>query len=163
MKSRGGHKSPAKALTPDQVLERMERYCAYRERCRLEVAAKLREFGLPAAETAQIYQLLEDEGFFNEKRFAESFVRGKFRSNRWGRIRIRLELQRRSVNSQWIEEAIAGIDAQEYLQAIDTAIARRQPTDAATRAKTAAALIRAGFEPSLVFERLNCSEWERDA
>lgn len=163
MKSWGGRKSPVKALTPDKVLERMERYCAYQERCPSEVAAKLREFGLPAAETAQIYQLLEDEGFFDEKRFAESFVRGKFRSNRWGRIRIRLELQRKSVNPQWIEEAIAGIDEQEYVQAIDSAIARRQPIDATTRAKTAAALIRAGFEPSLVFERLDCGEWERDA
>ncbi|MFN4080809.1 MAG: regulatory protein RecX [Saprospiraceae bacterium] len=154
MKRLGSRKLPSKPLTPDQVLERMERYCAYQERCPSEVAAKLREFDLPAVEAGQIYQLLQAEGFFDEKRFAEAFTRGKFRSNRWGRARIRLELLRRAIDPQLIEEALAQIDPQEYLQVLDAAIARRQTADAVERAKTAAALIRAGYEPALVFERL---------
>jgi len=37
-------KQPAKPLTPDQVLDKMAKYCAYQERCVKDVRDKLKTY-----------------------------------------------------------------------------------------------------------------------
>ena len=74
--------------TPEQVLEKMERYCAYRDRCRREADEKLRSFGLTEDENTVIMRSLEDGRFLDEERFARSFVRGKYRIKKWGETRL---------------------------------------------------------------------------
>jgi regulatory protein len=145
----------APPLSEDEALAKLEHFCAYRERCPQEVKQKMQELRLDAATSAQLYQLLEAEGFFNEKRFAEVFVRSKFRSNHWGRIRIRLELQMRDIDPDIREVALyEQIDEEEYAAYIKTALAKKLAqygNDPQARTKAAAALVRAGFEPNLVF------------
>ncbi len=105
----------------------------------------------------QLYQVLEADGFFNEERFAQAFAGGKFRVNHWGRVRIRLELQRRAIAPHFIRQALESIDETEYRTVLTQLIEqkRRQNRSAdprQLRQKIAAAIIRAGFEPELVFQ-----------
>lgn len=101
--------------TPDQALEKMERYCAYRDRCRLETEEKLRSFGLTENENEEVMRRLEDGRFLDEERFAHSFVRGKYRMKKWGETRLRAELAARGIPGQLIEKAIGGINREEYM------------------------------------------------
>lgn len=147
----------SRPLTPDEALQKMERFCAYRERCPKEVRSKLAEFGLSRADAEQIYQVLEEDKFFNEARFAMAFAGGKFRYNYWGRVRIRQELKMRSISPELIAQALDSIDQEEYEALIHKLLDKKREQysgDDNAREKTAASLIRAGFEMDLVFRFL---------
>lgn len=141
-------------LTPDEVLAKVESFCAYRERCPSEVRQKIRDLGMDGETAEQIYSVLEADGFFNEARFAEAYAGGKFRVNHWGRVRIRLELQRRRIDPQLIRQALESIDEEEYTSMLKQLIDKKRRQLGAGRqdkSKIAAAIIRAGYEPELVF------------
>ncbi len=146
-----------KPLTPDEALQKMERFCAYRERCPKEVRSKLAECGLAQADAEQIYQVLQDDKFFNEARFAMAFAGGKFRYNYWGRVRIRQELWMRDISPALVSQALESIDEAEYEALIHKLLDKKREQyakDPNVREKTAASLIRAGFEMELVFRFL---------
>lgn len=150
-----------KPLTTDEALAKLEYYCAYQERCPKEVRTKLATLGVPRAEAEQIFHLLQEEGFINEERFAMAFAGGKFRVNHWGRVRIRMELRMRNIAADLIEKALGSIDETAYTdvlkQLLDKKRAYYEGKEQA-RDKTAASLIRAGFEPERVFAMVN-HEW----
>lgn len=144
-------------LTPDEVLAKVEAFCAYRERCPWEVRQKLRELGMEGETAEQIYTVLETDGFFNEARFAIAYAGGKFRINHWGRVRIRLELQQRHIAPALIRQALESIEETEYRAVLQQLIERKRRQlgpGKHERNKIAAAIIRAGFEPELVFQYL---------
>ena len=70
---------PRKTYTLDEAQKRLERYCAYQERCHQDVRRKLTEMRMiPEAQDKIIVHLL-DHDFLNEQRFVDAFIRGKFR------------------------------------------------------------------------------------
>lgn len=142
------------SITPDQALQKMERFCAYRERCPKEVRSKLKEMGLSRADSEQIYQVLQEDNFFNEERFALAYAGGKFRSNQWGRVRIRQELKMRSIAPEYIAKALDAIPEEEYEALVRKLMERKMQQyegDNNARDKTIASLSRAGFELDLLF------------
>ncbi len=144
-------------LTPDEALQKMERFCAYRERCPKEVRSKLAECGLSNADAEQIYQVLQEDKFFNEERFALAYAGGKFRCNSWSRVRIRQELQMRDISPALVSQALESIDQAEYEALIQKLLDKKREQyakDPNAREKTAASVIRAGFEMELVFRFL---------
>jgi regulatory protein len=152
---RNGHSNGP--FSPDQCLTKMEHFCAYRERCPKEVWAKLAELGAEGEDAQQIFQALQGDNFFDEQRFAQAYAGGKFRNNHWGKIRIRLELQVRDIPVQIIHQALDSIEIEEYEGLLMKLIEKKWTQfaeDDRQRDKTAAALIRSGFEPELVFKNL---------
>lgn len=141
--------------------------CARSERCRSDLAAKLRLRGCPSAEATALLDRLEREGFIDEERFARAFVADKFRFDRWGRIKISQHLRLKGISSATISEALGQIDEEEYLKALTAFITSRtaratgdaEPSDPAEayaiRQKVARAAISRGYEPHLVFSRLD--------
>jgi regulatory protein len=148
---------PAQPLTPDEILAKLENYCAYRERSPKEVRAKLAELGARHDIADQIYTVLETDGYFNEARFAQAFAGGKFRINHWGRVRIRIELRMRGIAPNLIRDALAAIDETEYIALLQRLLEQKREYYAGAdnaREKTVAALMRAGFEQDLIFTYL---------
>ena len=146
-----------KPLTPDEALQKMERFCVYRERCPKEVRSKLAECGLSHVDAEQIFQVLQEDKFFNEERFAMAFAGGKFRCNNWSRVRIRQELQMRDISPTLVSQALESIDQTEYEALIQKLLDKKREqyaNDLNAREKTAASVIRAGFEMELVFRFL---------
>jgi len=144
----------SKQLTTDEALSKLEYFCAYRERCPKEVRTKLSELGMRGEAAEQIFHVLQEDGFFNEERFAMAFAGGKFRVNHWGRIRIRIELRMRNIAPELIEQALASIDEDAYIGLLQDLLEKKRQYyegQEQARDKTIAALIRAGFEPELVF------------
>lgn len=101
------------------------RYCSYQERSPFEVKQKLREYALPADKVDEIMDLLLDDNFINEERFATLFVRGKVKVKRWGLYKIIEGLSKKGVNSEEVTKAIATIDETVYAENLDYLVDRK--------------------------------------
>ena len=66
----------------------------------------------------RIISRLKQEKFIDESRFARAFVNDKFRFNRWGKYKIRCELQRKGISEDVIDQALALLEAEAYNQVL---------------------------------------------
>ena len=98
----------------DQYLNKLKRFCDYQERCHKEVKTKIRALKVPFSLHQKLLQQLIEEGYLNEQRFVESFVRGKFRIQSWGKVRIKNELKARQISDYLIEKTLNQINEQDY-------------------------------------------------
>jgi regulatory protein len=116
---------PLKKFTPDQSLQKIKRYCAYQERCHLEVRNKLFSYGLSSPAVEEIISVLIVENYLNEERFALQFARGKFRMRQWGINKIRKSLRLKQVSEYCIKKALREIDDSEYKSVLQKLIDRK--------------------------------------
>lgn len=87
----------------DKIHASAIRMLAGREHSCFEIKTKLKNKGHDAADIDVVIEQLLQDKYLNESRFAEMFVRSKI--NRGvGPIKIRLELQQRSVDESLIDE-----------------------------------------------------------
>ena len=107
------------SYTLSEATKKLERYCAYQERCHKDVTSKLKEMRMIPEAIDQIITHLIQENYLNEERFAQSFARGKFNIKKWGRNRIVNELKQRHISSYNIKSAFAEIDDALYLETLD--------------------------------------------
>jgi len=97
-----------------EVVQKLEYYCSYQERCHVEVNQKLFEFSLTSNENDQIIVHLINQNFLNEERFASVFSIGKFHQKKWGKIRIKNELKTRKISDYLIAKSLKEIPSDEY-------------------------------------------------
>ncbi len=146
--------------THDVALKKLQAYCAYQDRCHQEVRSKLLDLGMRGHDLEVIMAELVEDNFLNEERFARSYVRGKFRIKRWGRIKIRLELKKRNISAYCIKKGMTEIDDNDYYATLEKVILTKQKTlKPATKfnqkGKLAQHAMRRGFESALVWEVVN--------
>ena len=152
-------KTPQKPLSPDQVLDKMAKYCAYQERCVKDVRDKLKTFDLPEEEKTKIIEYLLDNRFVNDERFAKAFVRGKVNQSGWGLNKIRFHLIQKGIAKEIIDEALGQTDEEAYRQRLIDILKTKSKTVKATndfekKRKLAAFAMQKGFEGNLVWEVL---------
>ena len=150
-------KQAAQPLTPDQVLDKMAKYCAY---CVKDVRDKLKTFDLPQKEKDKIIDYLVDNRFVNDERFARSFVRGKINQSGWGLNKIRFHLIQKGIAKDIIDEALGQTDEETYRQRLIDILKTKSKTvkaenDFERKRKLAAYAMQKGFEGSLVWEVIN--------
>lgn len=146
-----------KYLTKSEALKKLQRYCAYQDRCHSEVRSKLLDLGVYGDDLEEVIVELIEENFLNEERFARSYARGKFRFKYWGRIKITQELKRRKISTYLIRKAMEEIDPDEYVQELYNFLERKNrlvkaKSDFERKQKLAAFAFRRGFESDLVWE-----------
>ena len=149
-----------KTYTLEEAKGRMERYCAYQERCHKEVETKLKEMRMiPEACDQIIFHLLQ-HNFLNETRFSQAFARGKFRTKKWGKNRIVRELKMRHISKYNITLALKEIPDKEYFQTFDELATKRflqlttEENLQKKRKKLADYLLYRGWESHLVYEKI---------
>ena len=152
-------KTPAKPLSPDQVLDKMAKYCAYQERCVKDVKDKLKTYDIAEKEKNIILEYLLDNRFVNDERFAKSFVRGKVNQSGWGVNKIRFHLIQKGIDKDIIEEALGQTDEETYRQRLIEILKAKAKTvkaasDFEKKRKLAAYAMQKGFEGSLIWEVL---------
>ena len=138
------------------ILNALERYCTYRERSPAEVQKKARELGV--SEVPLYLKELESSGHLNEERFADVYARGKWRNNRWGRLKIRQGLRQKGVRGELIEKALFDIPNEEYSNGLFELIRNRlgvQKMTHSLRAKTLRYLQQKGYETALSIELMD--------
>ena len=157
-------KTGPKPLTPDQVLDKMAKYCAYQERCVKDVQEKLKSYDIPQEERDKILAYLLDNRFVNDERFAKSFVRGKINQSGWGLNKIRFHLMQKGIAKELIDEALQQTDEEVYRQRLvdilkAKAKAIKAENDFEKKRKLAAYAMQKGFEAALVWEVLKALDF----
>ena len=114
-----------KTYTINEAKKKIEGYCAYQERCHLEVTTKLRTMRMIPEAIDLITTHLIQNDFLNEERFSRSYARGKFNVKNWGKGKIVSELKRRNISKYNIKLAMEEIDEEGYVQKLDL-IARKR-------------------------------------
>ena len=156
---------PTKPLSPDQVLDKMAKYCAYQERCVKDVRDKLKTYDIPQEDRDKILEFLLDNRFVNDERFAKSFVRGKVNQSGWGMNKIRFHLMQKGITKELIDEALGQTDEEVYRQRLIDILKTKSKTvkaetDYEKKRKLAAYAMQKGFEGSLVWEVVKNLEFE---
>ena len=149
----------AKPLTPDQVLDKIAKYCAYQERCTKDVRDKLKTYDILQEDREKILDYLLDNRFVNDERFAKSFVRGKINQSGWGMNKIRFHLVQKGIAKDIINEALQQTDEAVYRQRLIDILKTKSKTvkadsDFEKKRKLAAYAMQKGFEGGLVWEVL---------
>ncbi len=115
-----------KTIDHAAALERARKLCAVEERCRYDLRKKLFDWGVNSGNTEKIINQLIDDKFIDERRFARMFAGGKFRNNRWGRIKISCELLRKNIAKNIIEDAVRSINEQEYIEGLKKELVKKR-------------------------------------
>ncbi len=149
-----------KYVSKADALAKLQRYCAYQDRCHKEVRSKLLGLGIYGDDLEEIMVDLIQENFLNEERYARSFARGKFRMKKWGRNRIRRELKMRDISGYCMKKAMAEIEEEDYKKTLTEILEKKEKllkekNEFARKNKLAQYAIGRGFESHLVWEAVN--------
>lgn len=146
-------------LSLKEVIQKMEYYCAYQERCHAEIKEKLYSFQVTPDEKDQIIVHLLDHNYLNEERFASVYTQSKLHQKKWGKKRITLELKAKQISSFLITKSIREIDANEYKSIFDQVSEKHWDTiteknTLKKRKKFCDYLLRKGWESDWVYEKV---------
>jgi len=139
--------------------EKIQAYCAYQERCHMEVSMKLKSWGLIQEVIDLLIVELIQFNLLNEERYARSFARGKFRIKKWGKLKIRMALKKREVNFKCIDFAMLEIDEKTYLNTLKELLQKRNDILKETnlnkrKMKLINYLVNKGYEYDLIYDSL---------
>lgn len=109
-------------MTYTEILTKLERYCAYQDRCTSEVSEKLKILQVEEKLQNDIIQYLRNEGYIDDERFVQSFIRGKISAKQWGRNKIRMHLQKKKIDNYLIDKYLQDVDEVKYQVGLQSAI-----------------------------------------
>ena len=101
-----------------EAIIKIESWCAYQDRCTFEVEQKLTSWNIPLEQQFEIINHLLSNRFLDDKRFVESFVSGKFKIKRWGKLKIKHHLIQKRIDKQAIQTGLQTIDMDLYLETL---------------------------------------------
>ena len=106
-----------------------------------------------------LVELIKDD-FLNEERFAFSFIRGKFRIKKWGKIKLKNELFQRNITSALINNALGQINNEDYNKTFDELALKKfdylnEDISISSKKKFISYLQYRGWENDLIFRKVN--------
>ena len=141
------------------ILEKMRSYCMYQERCIQEVKKKLTRLQVVPKTKSKIINHLIDDDYLNEVRFTKSFIQGKLRIKKWGRIKLNYELKMRGVKKFIIDEEINKISKVNYYDYFNEFSNNKIKTLKGSKEQKKRSFINyftyRGWENNLIYEKLN--------
>lgn len=141
-------------------LSKLRRYCTFRERCTNEVKTKMYSLHIPENEMDEYLEILREDSYLNEERYARIFVRSKFNQNHWGKTKIGAALFAKRVPNEIVEIAFGEIEEKQYLKTLDKVLRNKisqlkDEDEWKKREKLIRYAIGRGFEQFLVIEKVN--------
>ena len=105
------------SFTEDEkiIIEKIQSYCLYQDRCIKEVKNKLYSFKVSSQLVENIVEYLIDNDYLNEERYTKMFIQGKLRIKKWGRIKLKYELRSKGIDIKIIDNMISQIKEEDYL------------------------------------------------
>lgn len=143
---------------------KLESWCAYQDRCTFEIESKLASWNIPVDQYDQLIAHLVKNRFLDDKRFAESFVSGKVKIKRWGRVKIKHHLIQKRLPKELINLGLASIDSDLYWNNLIDLTSRRLNEAKKNedkwhlRKRTATFLASKGYEQDLIFDAIKACE-----
>ena len=150
-------------MTTDEILYKLATKCSISEQCLSDIEAKLSRYDLTEEERTRILRHLVEEKYVDDRRYAEAYVKDKYRFNKWGRIKIAQGLRMKGIDNETIKSAMEAIDEEEYQEILrDLIKAKRRSTRGASEYEINGKLIRfatgRGFEFAAIRECLNVDD-----
>lgn len=144
----------------DKYYHKLIAFCNYRERCHYEVRLKLKEIKVDEIQSDNIISKLIEEGYLNEERYTRSFIRGKFKINKWGKNKIKVELKRKHIPPMLIQSCMSEIDENDYASAIFDLVEKKISNtknleNKNLRFELKNYIIAKGYEPEVVSESID--------
>ena len=157
-------KKEYKYISKADALIRLQKYCAYQDRCHSEVRSKLLDIGCYGDDLEEVMCDLIAENFLNEERFARSYAGGKFRQKKWGRIKIKQELKFKRISAYCMKKAMEEVPDADYEDTMRSLLRKKARTVRAKNqfeknGKLAAYLMQKGYESYLIWEILKSEEF----
>ncbi len=116
-------------MSADEILYKLAAQCSVSEQCLSDIKDKLNRYDLTEEERTRILRHLIEEKYVDDGRYAEAFVRDKYRFNKWGRIKIIQGLRIKGIDNETINNAMEAIEEEEYLNILrDLIKAKRKNT-----------------------------------
>ena len=150
-------------MTADEILYKLAARCSVSEQCLSDIETKLSRYDLTEEEHTRILRHLVEEKYVDDRRYAEAYVKDKYRFNKWGRIKIAQGLRLKGIDNETIKSAMETIDEEEYLSILrDLIKAKRKSTRGTSEYEINGKLTRfatgRGFEFAAIRECLNVTE-----
>ena len=143
-----------KPLTDEQALLKMMDLCARSEQSTGEIRLKLIRKGISGPWADAIIGRLVADRFVDNARFARAFTADKVRFALWGRRKIRMALAAKGIEAAAISAALAGIDEDEYAEALMKAARGKargvDMADYEERVRLYRSLASRGYEPEAI-------------
>lgn len=114
-----------KSYTVDEIKLLLEKYCIYQDRCHFDVEKKMNDYTNVLEVKEHVLLHLIEHNFLNEERFAKSFVRGKFNQKKWGRNKIKFQLNSKNISKYNIDLALKEIDNDKYLVVLEEQLEKK--------------------------------------
>jgi regulatory protein len=145
------------------ALNRAMALCAGREICSYDINRKLISRGLKDDEASKILNILIQDKFIDDERYALAFVKDKFRNNKWGRIKIGSALKMKRIPEEMIRNAMESINNEEYIDLLKSILVKQKKTIKSKnqfdlKGKLLRHCLSKGFESHLVYDLLNETE-----
>jgi len=143
-----------------QILSKAMTYCSRTEHCTQDVKSKLDLWGVVQSDMDYYLERLRVDGFLNDARFANAFVRDKFRFGKWGKIKIKYHLRQKGLDDELINRALLEIENDEYDEVLmELMEKKKQSLKESDKLKMKAAMIRyaaaKGYEPDKIYKAID--------
>lgn len=153
-----------RTITPQNALTRLETLCARSEQCTHDIRQKLYKWGISSSDSCKIIKSLTDRKFIDDNRFAEAFVRDKFRFSKWGRLKIAQALSLKHIPRHIINDTLELIDPDDYETTLISTISQKaksidMPDSFEGKTRLFRFMASRGFEPSLIIKIINSRKW----
>ncbi|MBO6793110.1 MAG: regulatory protein RecX [Balneolaceae bacterium] len=135
------------------------RLLARRDHSRQELVQKAIKKGYLNSEIDGILDELEEKKYIRNDVFAQKFAHDKFHFNHWGKQKIKMELLRKGIKTNDIEQALETLSEEEISQKMEYLVQKAKPRFLRTektkrRKKLFDFLIRKGYDSALVMKEL---------
>jgi regulatory protein len=137
------------ASLPVQAWERALRLLNVRERGSGELSGRLTDDGYPPEIAHGAVERARELGFLDDRRFADSLVRGLVRGKGYGRRRVAAALSAKGVDPELAEELLAGSCGGDEERERAEALAARFVARCPDPRRLASRLVARGFAPGL--------------
>lgn len=135
-----GNPFERKTKTPEQALASLMRLCSRAEKSSGDALRLMRGWGLEQNDMQEVLGRLIKDRFIDDRRYAEAYTREKTNLNGWGVYKIKLNLRRKGVSPDIIEDVVSGLGGDAQKEKLRELLQRRKartkaPDEYAMKAK----------------------------
>ncbi len=141
----------------DAVYKAVIRFLAVRMRSEQEVLKYLGDRGAGSEISTTILTRLRDFKFLDDEKFAQSWCNSRIRVNRFGRIRIRMELQQKGIVEDIITDVLNAYSKEDEMRNAVTSLVKKygnSEIDQKIHSRMFSFLSRRGYTQGIIYDAI---------
>lgn len=139
-----------------KLQERLRRYCAMQDRSEVAFRRKARDLGLTTEQVEDLLEPFQNQGFLDDGRFAESYVRAHIRDKRWGPVKLAHGLREHGIAGATVGRLVGEVGDWVWQENLQNLLAQRPPAkDETDRARLLRWLLGKGYRTEQILQALD--------